>query len=230
MVDLADAAEDVGGKGFLRVAAHEDALDVDAGEAVFVLFQVVDEVVADVAAQQHRHAGRQFEFFVHRLAQLRQRRVDQFAELLELGVLAGFVFGQLLRADLEGEADPVGDEDVPLAVEDVAARGADPEFAGAVVVGLGQVFVAVEDLQEPEPEEEDPEQRQRDAAEDRDAQRHPGVHLGASLVGSEVHPSPMPPARSASGDGPPAPRPGPGAGCAAPRGRSASRGRRRIRI
>ncbi len=109
---LADAAEDVGGEGFVRVAAHEDALDVDAGEAAFVLFQVVDEVVADVAAQRHRHAGRQFEFFVHRLAQLRQRGVDQFAELRELGVLPGFVFGQLLRADLEREADPVGDEDV----------------------------------------------------------------------------------------------------------------------
>ena len=50
----------------------------------------------------------------------------------------------------------------------VAARGADPEFAGAVVVGLGQVLLAVEDLQEPEPEEEDPEQGQGDAAEDRD--------------------------------------------------------------
>ena len=74
---------------------------------------------------------------------------------------------------------------LPFAVEDVAARGDHFELAGAVVLRLGQVLVAVEDLQVPEPEEEDGEEGDGDAAEHGDPQREAAALR--TVVVAQVH-------------------------------------------
>ena len=186
-VYLVDAAEDVGGERAVRVAAHEHPLHPDPREAVLVLFQVVDEVVADVAAHGDRRARRQQQLFVQGLAQPVRRGVDQLRELRQLAAAFGLLGGQLARVDLQREAGPVGDDDPPVAVEDLAPRRAHPVLAGAVVVRFGEVLLAVQHLQEPEAEEEDRKERQGKAAEDGDPQRQAIVHLGAELIRAPVH-------------------------------------------
>ena len=88
--------------------------------------------------------------------------------------------GQLVGHDLDRLALAVVDEDVAVAVDDLAARRLDLDLADAVVVRLGQVLVAGQDLQVPEAEEDDPEDHERDAADDRDAQRELRRHRAPS--------------------------------------------------
>ena len=185
--DLADVAEDVGGQRPVRVVADEDPLDLDARKAVLVFLQVVDEVVADVATQGHRRRRRQLQFFVHRAAQVAQGAVGQLGEARELGPPLGRVGGQFARVDLQRQAGAVGDQHFAVAIEDLAARGADPVGAGAVVLRFRQILFAVEHLQQPEAEEEDGEEGNGKAAEDRDPQGQPVAHRGAALIGAQVH-------------------------------------------
>ena len=93
--------------------------------------------------------------------------MGELAEPRQLGPLLGRVLGQFLGVELERQAGAVVDQDVAVAVEDVAARGDHFELAGAVVLRLGQVLVAGEHLQVPEPEEEHREEGDGDAAEHR---------------------------------------------------------------
>ena len=171
-VDLADAAEHVGGPGPFRVGADEDPLHGDAGELALVLFQVVDEVVADVACAASPAPP-------PRLLRIR-------------GSSAAPCAGTCARACRGGPARPAASagssgsfwvfscsarlvrlstRTLPVAVEDVAARGDHFVLAGAVVLGLGQVLGAGEDLEVPEPEEEHGEEGHGEAAEDGAAQR-----------------------------------------------------------
>ena len=124
-VDLADVAEQVSGQRPVRIGADEDPLRLNPREAVLVLLQVVDDVFADVAAQGDRGAGGDLEFFVHRAPQPFRGAVGEGAEPGQLFAFFDRVFGQLLGADLERQAGPVADQDVAVAVEDLAARGAD---------------------------------------------------------------------------------------------------------
>ena len=78
-------------------------------------------------------------------------------------------------ADLDDDRPAVGDDRLAVAVDDVAARGLDALLADLVVVRLGEVLVAGEDLQVPEPEEDDREERERDPAQEGD----PPGELGA---------------------------------------------------
>jgi hypothetical protein len=225
--DLADAAEQMGGAAFVRVVADEDALDGDPGKAALILFQVVDEVIADVLAQRHRGPGGDFFLFFDRPPQLAQRHLGEVPELLQLGHFFDCVFGQFLGVQLQRQAGAVVDQDVAGAVEDVATRSDHLVLAGAVVLGLGQILAAGQHLQVPEPEEEHGEEGDGDAAEHSDPQRHAGAGSG-TVVRTLVHVAPMLPAPWAAGGAePPAPRPGPGAGSVAGRCRSASRARRR---
>ena len=158
------------GAAAVGVVADEDPLHRDAGEVPLVLFQVVDEVVADVLAQRHRRPRRDFFLFLDRAPHPAQRHLGEAPEPLQLGPFLGWVFGQLLGVELERQAGAVVDQDVAVAVEDVAARGDLFVLASAVVLGLGQVLGAGEHLQVPEPEEEHGEERDRDAAENGDPQ------------------------------------------------------------
>jgi len=89
--------------------------------------------------------------------------------------------------ELDDLGRAVVDEDAPVPVDDLAARGRGDDRANAVVVGLCQVVVARQHLQVPEAEEDDREHDERNAAEDGDAQREPRAHGGATPVGIEIH-------------------------------------------
>ena len=100
-------------------------LHLDPGEALLVFLQVVDEVVADVAPQRHRRRRGQLQFFAHRAPQPARCAVGELGEAGDLGPATGFVSGQFPRVDLQRQAGAVGDESVAVAVEDLAAGGAD---------------------------------------------------------------------------------------------------------
>ena len=102
-------------------------------------------------------------------------RASSASPLLEVG-------RQLARVDLEGEAGAVADQDVAVAVDDLPARRADAQLAGAVVVGVGQVLVAGEHLQVPEAEEDHGEEGESEAAEHGDPQGEARAHLRAAVV------------------------------------------------
>ena len=65
----------------------------------------------------------------------------------------------------------VPDDDPAVTVEDRPARRLLADEPDLVVLGGGQVVVAGEHLQRPEPEEEDPEDDERESAEDSHADR-----------------------------------------------------------
>jgi hypothetical protein len=86
---------------------------------------------------------------------------------------------KLRRQQLEREGGAVVDQDVPVAVEDLAARRPDGDLADLVVLRLRQVVVAGQHLEVPEPKEDDREHHQRDPAQDRHAQRELRGHQGS---------------------------------------------------
>ena len=63
--------------------------------------------------------------------------------------------GHVHQADADGLAGTVVDDDLAVAVDDVAARRDDLDRAQTVVVGLGDELLAAQDLQEPQAEEDD---------------------------------------------------------------------------
>ena len=182
LADLADRAEHVRAKASVRVGANEYPLYLDPREAVLVLLQVVDEVVADVLAQGHRRRRCQLQFLVHGAAHPGQGAVGECGQPRQLGVALADAGGQFAWVDLQGEAGPVGDQDLAVAVEDFAAGSAREEGTGAVVLGFGEVLFAVKDLQQPEAQEEDREEGDGNAAEDRQAHSEALVHRGAALI------------------------------------------------
>ncbi len=223
--DLADAAEHMRRPRASRVVADEHLLDLHAGKVVLVLFEVVEKVVADVAAQRHRRPRGDRFLFGDRLADLGQRHVDQLAEPGQHRLFLPRVARQFRGVDLEGEAGAVVDQRAAVAVEDGTAGSQHAELAGAVVLGLRQVLLAGEHLQVPEPEEENREEDDGDSAHDPRPQRQPGA--SRLVLGAQVHVPRLPAPSAGCPAAPPLPRPGPGAGRGAGRGRSANRGRRR---
>ena len=97
------------------------------------------------------------------------------------------VLGQLGGIELDDDREPVGDDDVAVAVDDLAARRLDAQLAHAVDGRLREELVARQHLQVPEAEEDDREQRERDAAEDRHAQRELRRDRGAAVAGGLHH-------------------------------------------
>ena len=91
-------------------------------------------------------------------------------EPLDLPRLLPVVGGKLVGLDLERERGPVADQDLAVAIHDLAAGRLHLHLADAVVLRLLEVLVAGEHLEVPEAEEDDEEHHQRAAAQDRDAQ------------------------------------------------------------
>ena len=79
--------------------------------------------------------------------------------------------GQVGRRELHRDRRLGIHEDVAVAVEDLAPRGRDRQRPHPVDARLRQVLIAGQHLEEPQAEEDDREHRERDAADDRHAQR-----------------------------------------------------------
>ncbi len=123
-VDLADVAERCGRRASRAGSGgRRPARPATPGKAVLVLFEVVDEVVADVAAQGHRRArGDRFALRAIVRRTWRSEHVGELGELRQLGPALAAGRSAVSRVDLEREAGAVGDQHVAVAVEDLAAR------------------------------------------------------------------------------------------------------------
>ncbi len=95
---------------------------------------------------------------------MRSTRREPADEMVELP--AGHVHGP----DADREARPVVDHDRAVAVEDRAARRQHGDGAQAVVVGLGDVLLGRQDLQEPQTKDDDADQPDGDDGQQHDAQ------------------------------------------------------------
>ncbi len=126
LADLADAAESVRRQCPVGIATDEDALHLDPGEPLLVLLQVVDEVSANVVAQDDRGAGGHLLPLGDLAENPPQRGVGQIAEAGQLSAPLRIIRRQSLQVDLKGKAGSVANQDVAVAVEDFAAWGARP--------------------------------------------------------------------------------------------------------
>ena len=95
--------------------------------------------------------------------------------------------GQAGGADLDDDRAAVRHDRLAVAVDDVPARRLDALLADLVVVRLGEVLVAGEDLQVPEPEEDDREQDERDPPEHGDTPGELGADGRAAVSGGIDH-------------------------------------------
>ena len=86
VVDLADAAHELRRQGVLGVAAQELALDVDAGEALGVLDEVVAARDVDVDLDRHVGVGQRRQRLHHALLDRLGRHVQHAREALEAGL------------------------------------------------------------------------------------------------------------------------------------------------
>jgi hypothetical protein len=113
---------------------------------------------------------------------VRERR-----QLSELGAPFARVLRQLARVQLQRQAGPVGDDQVAVAVEDLAPRSADPVGPRAVVLRFGEILFPVDHLQQPEAGEQHREEHNGEAPEDRDPQGQPIAHRRFPLIAAAVH-------------------------------------------
>ena len=169
--DLAHVAERLRRDPAIVVVALVGLVDLDAGEVVLVLEEVVDLVLLDVLLDRDRRQ----EVTLPRgdvgpdvsVWDVQERREAPHDECLALR-------GRLLeggRPQLHRRARLVGDEHDAVPVEDRAARGRRAERAHLVVLRHLEVALSGDDLQRPQAEEERAEDRHRNDAEDRDPDR-----------------------------------------------------------
>ena len=132
------------------------------------LVEVVDLLLADRGLHDDRRQ-RVEAALVHLARERARRHVEHLREPLHE------VVAPLLRhvadPELDRRSGDVRDDDAAAAVEQRAARSLDADEAELVRLRGGEVLVAGEHLQRPQPQEEDAEHGERDDAEDRDAQR-----------------------------------------------------------
>ena len=185
---LADVPEQVRRRRSLLVLAREDPLDAHAGEARPVLAQVVDLVHAEALLQDHRAARRRSVPLLQLLDDLLAGHPRHRGEPVELVASLGSRRRQVLWPDLDRQLGAVRHQDLAVPVEDVPPRRLDADLADAVVVRLGEVLVALKDLDVPEPEEQDGEDCDREPSEDRDPDREGrGAAFGLGFRSMQVH-------------------------------------------
>ena len=155
----------MGGQAPLRIAPDVDAFHRDAREAPLVLADVVDGVEGDVALERHRARRQLLVLHPDLAADLLLRHARQLTDPLEQPRSALPIARQLGRLELQLERGPVLNQRAPGPVEDLAARGLNGELPHLVVLRLGEVVVAGEHPEVPEPQEDDREHDQRDSAE-----------------------------------------------------------------
>ena len=169
--DLADVAEHLCRERLVRVVPQVRLLDLDARELGLVLVEVRDLVLPDRRLHRDR-VERVGDPLVHLLREPRRRDLEDPGEPLD-DVVAPLP-RQVADPHLHRGPGDVVDDRLPVAVEDRPARRLDPDRPELVSLRGGEIRVAGEDLERPEPEEEHREDRERNDAEDADPKREPG--------------------------------------------------------
>ena len=171
----------------VRVLAQELALGVDARELVLALLEVGELLVRHVGLDDGRRERERLELALDVALDARRLQAEHPPEAAVEALPLALVLGQLVGRDLDGVAGAVVHQHAPLAVHDLAARRLDLDLADLVVVGDPLVLVAREHLEVPEAEEDHREGDQRDAADDRHAQRQLRGQGGPAAAVVEVH-------------------------------------------
>jgi hypothetical protein len=169
---LPDDPEDVSGEGAGLVAADVGALDADAGEPLLVLEQVEEQAAVDALLQNDRIA-RVLRSGADPLADLPLGEPQEVTEPSQLGAALISIARQIGGAQLEGHHRAIGDQELAVAVENLAAGRVHPHVEDAVVLGERAVVLAVQHLQGPEPEQDRRDRGDDHGADDRDAQVEP---------------------------------------------------------
>ena len=144
--DLADEPEEMSGERPVRVLADVGALDTHAGEVLLVLEQVEEEVPVEALLEHHRISG-VLRGRPDSLADLALREPEQVAQLAQFAPARAAVAGEVGGSQLEGHHRAVVDQNLAVAIEDLAARWVNPDVEDPVVIGEGSVVRTVEDLQ-----------------------------------------------------------------------------------
>ena len=150
--------------------------------------------MVDIALQRHRARRQLPGLLAELLVDLVGRHADDLAQPRELLLALLLRVRQIGGLELERQRGAVVDQNVSAAIQDLAAWGLHRDLANLVVPRLLQVLLAREHLQVPQPEEDDREHDQREAAEDRHAQRELRRHQGSFTL-TEHHGRETPVAR-----------------------------------
>ncbi len=167
----ADVAESLSRKPTLWIVANVARRDLDAGELIGALEDVVALPAVDVPFGDDR-----VERIVLPLVDLAiepaRPDAENVGQLLEHRVARRSVTfpGQLRVPNTHLVGEPVLNQDVALGVDDRAARSLKANRPDLVVLGDAQVVVARDDLKRPEADDQGHEQGDRDRAEDSRAQ------------------------------------------------------------
>ena len=203
--DRTDGPEQLGGEVVQRIAPQPHLLDAHARELVLALGKEVVDVVGDVGLDRDVRVGQQRVLLGDRARDRREPGVDDVRaaddraapalrrdreHLSEAGVhpaAFGAIARQVGRRELHCDRRLGIHEDVAVAVEDLAPRGRDRQRPHPVDARLRQVLIAAQHLEEPQAEEDDREHRERDAADDRHAQRELRRQRRTSIFGGLHH-------------------------------------------
>ncbi len=167
---LADVPEHLRREGLVRVVPQIGLLDLDARELGLVLVEVRDLVLADRGLHRDR-VERIGDPLVDLLREPRRRHLQHPREPLDDVVAA--LLRQVAHPELHGGAGDVVHDGLAIPVEDRAAGSLDADRAELVPLRRGEVRVARQHLERPEPEEEHREDHERDDPENADAEREP---------------------------------------------------------
>ncbi len=169
--DLARVPEDLRGESRVRIVPKIDLDDLDPGELRPPLVQVVHLLLADRGLDDDRRE-RIEAALLHLPREGAGRHVEDVREPLHEVVAP--LLRHVAHPQLDRRSGDVRDHDASATVEQRATRGLDADQPELVRLSSGEVLVAGEHLQRPQPEEEHAEHGEREDAEDRDPQRELG--------------------------------------------------------
>ncbi len=162
---------------------------LDPGKDVRVLLEVGDLIVVQSGLHDQRRQR-----ISGVLPKLREHvghgNPRHHRERSQLPPFRGPALRQVRRPKLDPRAGHVHDEGAPVSVDDRPARRFETERANTVVVGLGQVTVARQDLQRPEAHEQRGEDGKGEEPEhcdpERELRRQPVRLFDARIAGQEA--------------------------------------------
>ena len=171
LADLADVAEHGRRQLAAWIAAHLRLLDLHAGEVRLALGEEGDGVAGNVVLDRDRRQRVEL-LLLELLQNVRERHAEHVRQPLKLVAAVPPLGGQVRRPDADRRDGAVVDEQLSVAIEDLAAGRLDAHLAELVVARGAQVVVAGEHLQRPEPQDQQRERGERERAEDADPKRH----------------------------------------------------------
>ena len=165
LVDLTDVSEEVGAERLVPVAPQEAVSQLHTRELELMFLEIGDLVGVHTPHKDHR-GQRILRVGLDLRENLLQGQVRDRRERLKFRLLGRPGLRQVGGPHLKARTRNVRHEHMPVSVEHHAARCVDLNRPHAVLRGLGEVLVAREHLQRPQPQNEHREDAQCGEAND----------------------------------------------------------------